>query len=237
MFRLKYLAFIVAILITTPQFAQQYRESNTQNGSNTSQDLQNYTTRANFYNQQNTNGTPYLNEQFESGSLINENTVVATNVFLRYNAVHDEFQIKQTPNESDERIQAVRKSPEVYVKIGDDIFTYVEPGSGVGGYYSVLVEGKKLNLYKKYSKKFVEGQKSVNMMTGNVPNRLVNESNYYLVNSKGEFKTFPNSRNGKFEAIAGDKRNELRRYASANNLNINREDDLIKLIEHFNKGI
>jgi hypothetical protein len=233
MLRLKSIALFTAILITTPQFAQQYQESNTQNGSNVSRDLQNFTTRANQYNSQNTTGTPYLNEEFETGSLINENVVVASNVLLRYNAVHDEFQIKQSPNERDDRVQAVRKAPEVYVKIGDNIFTYVIPGNGVGGYYNVLFEGKKLNLYKKYSKKFIEGQKSVNMMTGDVPNRLVNESSYFIVNSKGEFTELPNSRNRKFQAIAGDNRNELRKYAGTNNLNINREEDLIQLVEYY----
>lgn len=236
MLKLKSIALFTAILLTTPQFAQQYQENNSQNGSNASLDLQNFTTRANQYNSQNTNGTPYLNEHFEGGSLINENTVVASNVYLRYNAVHDEFQIKQTPNERDDRVQAVRKAPEVYVKMGDNIFTYVVPGDGVGGYYNVLFEGKKINLYKKYTKKFVEGQKSVNMMTGNVPNRLVNESAYYIVNSKGEFTELPNSRNRKFQAIAGDKRNELRKYASANNLNINREEDLVILVEYYNNS-
>jgi hypothetical protein len=234
MLRLKSIALFTAILITAPQFAQQYQESNTQNGSNVSRELQDFTTRANQYNSQNTTGSPYLNEEFESGSLINENAVVASNVYLRYNAVHDEFQIKQSPNERDDRVQAIIKAPEVYVKIGDDIFTYVTPGDGVGGYYNILFEGKKINLYKKYSKKFVEGQKSVNMMTGNVPNRLVNESAYYIVNNKGEFTELPNSRNRKFQAIAGDKRNDLRKYAGANNLNINREEDLIRLVEYYN---
>lgn len=236
MLKLKSIAVITAILLTTPQFAQQYQEHNSQNGSNASPDLQNFTTRANQYNSQNTNGTPYLNEEFESGCLINSNAVVASNVHLRYNAVHDEFQIKQTPNESDDRIQAVRKAPDIYVKIGDDIFTYVIPGNGVGGYYNVLFEGNEITLYKKYSKKFVEGQKSVNMMTGNIPNRLINESTFYIINSKGEFSELTGSKNKKFKAIAGDKRNELKKYASANNLNINKVEDLIDLIEYYNNS-
>ena len=230
------IALLISILFTTPQFAQQYTENNSQNNAGISQDIQNYTTRANQYNQQNTNGTPYHNDQFENGSLINGNIIVASNVYLRYNAVHDEFQIKQTPNVSDDRIQAVRKSPEVFVKLGNELFTYVVPGNGVGGYYSVLVEGKKINLYKKFAKKFVEGRKSVNMMTGDVPNRLVNESSYFIVTSKGEFTKLPKRKNRKFQVIGGDKSNDLRKYANAKNLNINREEDLIKLVEYYNNS-
>lgn len=236
MFKIHSLLLLTVLFFTTNQFAQEYSENNTQNDSSVGQDIQNFTTRANKYNQQNTTGTPYLNEEFENGSLLSENNVVFSSVFLRYNVVHDEFQLKQLANQSDEQVQAVRKSPDIYVKISDDIYTYVIPGNGVGGYYNILFEGNKLNLYKKSSKKFVEGQKSVNMMTGNVPNRLVDESNYFIVNSKGEFTELPNSKNKKFETIAGDQKNELKKIAKSKGLNINKEEDLIELIAYFNKN-
>ncbi len=237
MFRISSIAFLSVLLFSSPQYAQQYTESNSQNDTNLSQDIQNYTTRATRFVQENTNGTPYLNQNFETGSLLNESTVLVSNVVLRYNALHDEFQVKQSVSESDERLQAVRKTSELFVKMGDDIYTYLLPVNGAGGYYNILFEGNKINLYKKDSKKFVEGAKSVNMMTGDHPNRLVDESSYFIIIDDGELVELTGSRNRKLQAIAGKKRNELRKYVKENNLNVNREEDLIQAVNYFNGNI
>lgn len=236
MLRTTFFTLITVLLISTPKFAQQYTENLNQNNTNISQDLENFTSRATRYNQENTNGSPFLKEGFETGSILNENSVLVSNVLLRYNAFHDEFQVKQSLKESDDKIKAVRKSTDLLMKIGDDVYAYFLPSEGIGGYFKILVEGKKKNLLKKSSKKFIEGAQSVNMMTGNHPNRLIDESSYYVVDNNGEIIELPNSKNKKFETIAGDKRNELKKHAKSNNLNVNKEEDLIKLVEYYNQN-
>lgn len=227
---------LTVLLISSPLFAQQYTENENQNNTSTSQKLEDYTSRATRYVEDNTNGSPFLKESFEIGSILNEGGVVVSNVSLRYNAFHDEFQVKQNINDSDDQIQAVRKSTDLFIKTGDDVYTYLLPSDGVGGYYNILVEGKKAQLFKKSSKKFIEGVQSVNMMTGNHPNRLVDESSYYIVNSNGEITELQKSKNKKLQAIAGDKRNELKKYAKSSNLNANKEEDLIKLVKYYNQN-
>ncbi|MEX0995720.1 MAG: hypothetical protein WDZ45_01575 [Flavobacteriaceae bacterium] len=230
------LYLFTALLITTPLFAQQYTENENQNNTSSTQNLENYTSRATRYVDENTNGSPFLKESFEIGSILNESGVLVSNVLLRYNAFHDEFQVKQNINDGDDKIQAVRKSTDFFIKTGDEIYTYLLPSDGIGGYYNILVEGDKVNLFKKSSKKFIEGVQSVNMMTGNHPNRLIDESSYYVVNSKGEVTELPNSKNKRLQAIAGDKRNELKKYAKSKDLNPKKEEDLIKLVEYFNQN-
>lgn len=236
MFRISLIAFVSFLLFSSPQFAQQYTENNSQNDTNLSQDLQNYTTRATRFVQENTNGTPYLNENFEAGSLLNESNVLVSNVVLRYNALYDEFQVKKSLNDSEDNAQAVRKTSEIFIKMGGNIYTYLLPVNGAGGYYNILFEGTQINLYKKDSKKFVEGAKSVNMMTGDHPNRLVDESSYFIILNDGELVELTGSRNRKLQAIAGEKRNELRKYVKENKLNVNREEDLIQAVTYFNKN-
>lgn len=236
MLRTTLFTLITVLLLSTPQFAQQYTENINQNSPNTSQELENFTSRATRYAQENTTGTPFLKEDFETGSILNENSVLVSNVFLRYNAFHDEFQVKQNLNESDDKIQAVRKSTDLLIKMGDEVYTYLLPTDGIGGYFNIVVEGEKKNLFRKYTKKFIEGAQSVNMMTGNHPNRLIDSNSFYVVDSKGKVTELPNSKNKKFQAIAGDKRNELKKYAKSSNLNVNKEEDLIKLVEYYNQN-
>lgn len=230
MFKLTTLALASFLLLTSQQYAQQYT------ASNSTQDLENYTTRATQFVQENTNGSPFLNEAFESGSILNDSNVLIPNVVLRYNALHDEFQIKESLNQSEESIQAIRKTSELFVKMGSNLYTYLLPVNGAGGYYSVLFEGHKISLYKKDSKNFVEGAQSVNMMTGNHPNRLVDRSAYFIIIDNGELVELTGSRNRKLKAIAGEKRNALKKYVKNNSLNIKKEEDLIQTVNYFNEN-
>jgi len=236
MFKISSIALFTVLLLSTPQYAQQYTENNTPNNTNVSQELQNYTTRATRFVHENTNGTPYLNQNFESGSILNDDKVLVPNLMLRYNALHDEFQVKKSMIDNDENIQAVRKTSEIYVQMGDAVYTYLLPVNGAGGYYNILFEGNKIDLFRKDSKKFVEGAKSVNMMTGDHPNRLIDESSYFIVVNDGELVQLTGSRNRKIQAIAGNNRSEVRRYVKDNGLNVNREDDLIKVVKYVNEN-
>jgi len=230
------LTLIALVLLSTTQYAQQYTENFDQNDANNSQELENFTSRATRYVQENTLGSPFLKESFEIGSILNKEGALVSNVLLRYNAFHDEFQVKQNFNTSDNDLQAVRKSNDFYLKVGEEVYIYILPANGIGGYFNILFEGEKKSLLKKNSKKFIEGTKSVNMMTGNHPNRLVDESTFYIVSSKGELSELPKSKNKKLQAIAGDKRNELKKYAKSSNLNANKEEDLIKLVAYYNQN-
>lgn len=226
--------FSLILLIFTftinPFFAQEYSE-------NTSEEILNYTTSAKKINLENTKGTPYENEEFVLGSILSENNTLISNVYLRYNAYQDEFQIKQNPNASDDNVQAIKKSTDFYVKMGDEIFTYKLPQDGFGGYYNILEEGDKVDLLKKISKKFVEGQNSVTMMTGNHPNRLIDESSFVVVKNDGKIEEVTGSKNKIIEAIAGDDKNELKKLVKAEKLNVKKEEDLIKAVNYYNEAL
>lgn len=236
MFKILSFTFVSFLLLSSPHYAQQYSENNSENIANLSQELENYTTRAKRHVSENTNGSPFLNESFIMGSLLNQDNILVTGVALRYNAFHDEFQVKKSMGESDENVEAIRKTSEIYIQMGDAMYAYLLSVNGTSGYFNILFEGKNINLYKKNSKKFVEGAKSVNMMTGNHPNRLVDETAYFIVVDNGELLELTGSRNAKVQAIARNNRNEVRKYVKDNGINVNREDDLIKLVKFVNKN-
>ncbi len=226
--------FSLILLIFTftinPLFAQEYSE-------NTSEEILNYTTIAKKVNLENTKGSPYENEEFVLGSILSENNTLISNVYLRYNAYQDEFQIKQNPNASDDNVQAIKKSTDFYVKMGDEIFTYKLPQDGYGGYYNIVAEGNKIDLLKKISKKFIEGQNSVTKMTGNHPNRLIDESSFVVIKNDGKIEELTGSKNKIIEAIAGDDKNELKKHTKAEKLNVKKEEDLIKAVNYYNEAL
>ncbi len=223
------LSLIVFTLTITPLFAQQYTE-------NTNEEIQNYTIRAKSINLDNTKGSPFENDEFVLGSILSDNSTLISNVYLRYNAHQDEFQIKPTLNVPDMNVQAIKKSTDFFIKMGDEIYTYKLPQDGFGGYYQILVEGNNVDLLKKISKKFIEGQNSVTMMTGNHPNRLIDESSY-VVSKDNKIIEVTGSKNKILEAIAGDQKNELKKYTKSEKLNVKKEEDLIKVVNYYNENL
>lgn len=223
------LSLIVTTLTISPIFAQQYTE-------NTNEEIQNYTIRAKSINLENTKGSPFENDEFILGSILSDNSTLISNVYLRYNAHQDEFQIKPTPNAPDVNVQAIKKSTDFFIKMGDVIYTYKLPQDGFGGYYQILVEGNNVDLLKKISKKFIEGQNSVTMMTGNHPNRLIDESSY-VVSKDNKIIEVTGSKNKILEAIAGDQKNELKKHTKSEKLNVKKEEDLIKAVNYYNENL
>jgi len=229
------LLLVVSILIFGSTNAQQYSENNSQNSEKSSVTIEEYLTSAKKITQE-FKGSPFINETFVAGALLNNNEVLISNIFLRYNAFQDEFQVKKSMNAAETNLEAIRKTQDVYIKIANDIYTYKIPDAtqGIGGYYQNLLEGNTFDLFKKNSKKFIEGADSVNKMTGNHAARIVDESFYYLVNSDGKFMEIPSSKRKRIDAIGGSKTNELKKFIKNNKLNINKEEDLIKIISHIN---
>jgi len=231
----QFIFFVLFLLVFTSGISQQYSENNSETLKQQSTNIQDFVTTAKKV-PDNIKGTPFQNDDFQPGSILNDNQVLISSIVLRYNAFQDEFQIKKSVNESNDNIQALLKKTNVYIKVSNDIYAFKTPVPNeiAGGYYQILVEGNNLDLYKKNSKKYIEGAESVNMMTGNHASRLVDESFYFVVNSTGKFVELPSSKNKKIETIAGSQKNELKKYIKSAKLNIKNEEDLIKAIEFFN---
>lgn len=226
---------VVSILTFGTTLAQQYSENNTQLSEKSPVTIEEYLTPAKKITQD-FKGSPFANETFVSGALLSNNGVLISNIFLRYNAYQDEFQVKKLMNAAETNLEAIRKTQDVYIKIANDIYSYKIPDAtqGIGGYYQILLEGNTFDLFKKNSKKYIEGADSVNKMTGNHAARIVDESFYYLVNSEGKFMELPSSKSKKIDAIGGENKNNLKKFIKTNKLNIKKEEDLIKIISHIN---
>jgi len=176
-------------------------------------------------------GTPYNNPSYLSGNVYRNNELLATDVALRYNAIADEMEIKESLTTDDEEAKVLTKSSDIFVKIENDIFVFAPYQGGVegGGYFEVLFEGKKVDLFKKHVKSFKKGQKATSSITRDVPAKFIDKPIYYLVMKNGKFYELPTSRNKKIK-VFGEHQNIVKQYVQENQLDLNDEQDLKRVV-------
>lgn len=179
-------------------------------------------------------GTPYNNDSFLLGNVYQNKELLATNVALRYNAVADEMEIKESLTSSDDDARVLTKSPEIFVKILQDIYIFAPYKGGVegGGYFHVLHEGNKIDLYKKLKKDFTPEKKATTSITRDVPAKFSDDITYYLASKDGKFFELPKSR-GKKLKVFGKNKNDIKKYAQDKRLDINQEKDLLKIVKYY----
>ena len=179
-------------------------------------------------------GTPYNNPSYLPGNVYKDDKLLATNVGLRYNAIADEIEIKESISTSNEEAKVLTKSDDVYVKIVDDIFVFVPYQGGVenGGYFQVLFEGNQIQLYKKLEKKFTPEKKAKSTLLQDTPAKFTNRPEYYIVTRIGKFYVLPKSKNKKLK-VFGSNKDMMKEYVIENKLDLNDEKDLMKAIKYY----
>ncbi|MAN58548.1 MAG: hypothetical protein CMC08_01780 [Flavobacteriaceae bacterium] len=180
-------------------------------------------------------GSPYADPIFQKGNVFKNGKLLASNVGLRYNALRDEMELKQI-NSSDMQTKVLVRAEDIYVRIGNDTFVFL-PNTGednIGGYFMVLHEGSKMNVYKKLKKEFIEGKKSINTMTRDVPPSYKDDEVLFVSYADGSLEEVPGSRNKKLSLFNSGKK-ELKQHIRDNRLNINKEYNFLKLVKHYNE--
>lgn len=173
----------------------------------------------------------YANSNFVLGKIFQEDKLIKDDVPMRYNAFADEIEIKK--NTSDERFSALIKDPNIFVKIFKDIYVFVpyEGSNEKGGYFNVLSDGKTYDLYKKTTAIFREPQKARTNYEKDSPPTFVKTTTYYLVQD-GTFLEMPSSKS-KVLKMMDKKGDEIKSYIKQNNIDIDKEADMIKLVSYF----
>jgi len=173
----------------------------------------------------------YANPNFVQGKIFQEDQLLKDDVPMRYNAFADEIEIKKNP--SDENYGALIKSPDIFVKMFRDIYVFVpyEGSNEKGGYFNVLSDGKTYDLYKKTKAIFREPQKAQTSYQRDSPPSFPKTVTYYLVQN-GTFLEMPSSQS-KILKMMDRKKSEMKKYIKDNNIDLDKEADLIKTISYF----
>jgi len=180
-------------------------------------------------------GSPYADKNFIAGEIYHSNKLIAEYVPLRYNALADEMEFKNSFEMPDNKSSALMKSPDIDVKVGNKIYLFVPYHGGVekGGYFEVLIKDNKYDLFKKYNKKYFPEQKATTSMTKDHPAKFTDNNVYYLVSDSGNFFELP-SKSRNFSKIFLNKEKEIEDYIKRKNLDIKNEKHLIEIVYYFN---
>ena len=186
----------------------------------------------------NLKGSPYINEEFVTGNLYNGQEVVAKNIYLRYNAYSDEIEIKRSKHSSDNDYGALLREPEVFVKISDKLYVLIpyEKSNEEGHYFEILSEGKAFDLYKKTDVEYSPPKEAKTSYDRNKPAEFKQFHSYYLVGKNGSFYELPNSKT-KIIKLMSKEEKSVKDYVNKNKLDLNKENDLIKLVTYLNSVI
>ena len=181
-------------------------------------------------------GSPYANKTFQQGNVYKKGKLVAANVALRYNVTRDEIEVKGAIVTSNSEARVLKADPDIYVRVLNDVYVYVSQSGteGVKGYFNVVYEGEQFHLYKKMKKQFIEGKKAVNSVSRDIPPTYKDRENLFLVNTTNNtFIELAGSRNKKLKAFPSHNK-ELKKFIKEENLNINKEYSLKKLVAYYN---
>lgn len=179
-------------------------------------------------------GSPYNNPNYLLGNVYKNDSLWATNIALRYNAMADEMEIKESLTTDNSEAKVLTKSPDVYVKIMNDIYIFAPYKGGIegGGYFHVLFEGDKIGLFKKPSKKFTPEKKATTSITRDLPASFKDKPVYYIVDKNGKYFELPPSKSKKLK-VFGNNKDKIKKFVSSNRLDLNDEKDLIRVIKHY----
>jgi hypothetical protein len=184
----------------------------------------------------NITGSPYEENYFQPGFIYSNNELTASNIPMRYNIFADEIEINTSQDPNQQNINVLSKSPDIFVKIGADIFVYVEnlSAQGQSGYFKVVHEGEHFDLYKKSRVNYVEKRFAETSYQQDQPARFDRTDTFYLVSNRGVFYELPNNRR-RFAAVFKEHHKEIDSYVRSNRLDIRNENDLKKIVKYFNE--
>jgi hypothetical protein len=175
-------------------------------------------------------GTPYLNSEYENGTILSDAGILYKNVPLRYDCFNDilEFRRDNKTYCADPK-ESVKKA-----EFGGKVFVYktFEKEGGTGNSYFEEVVTGKAALYARYSVNFHEAVPT-DGFTDARPAQFgdLMETWYIGIDSLPARKIVNNK---KFVEIFGNKKNEVEAYISKQKLSVKKKDDLKKIVTYYN---
>ncbi len=126
-------------------------------------------------------GSPYLDEDFREGTAT-VNGKKLQNIFLRYNVLEENIEIKTQPGE--EAVYMLPDKEQVLYIIGSDSIKYnqiIHEGKVISGYFVNSFTGEKYKLLKKPEISFAEAVKAKTGYEKDKPAKMNITEKYYLL--------------------------------------------------------
>jgi hypothetical protein len=179
-------------------------------------------------------GSPYLFRDFIIGEAISTDNTRYINANFRYNMYTDQIEYE--------------KYGEVYILnnpgdfeyfiLGDHILCYrlfsTPDGLLKKGYFQLLNKGEDAVLFKKKNVRFVP-PKEAEAYAPASPAKFMSASDSYYISFQGRPLVMLNLKKKEFLTVFPEKSNEIEKYIANEKLSIRKEEDLLKLVEFYNK--
>lgn len=181
-------------------------------------------------------GSPYLDgNEFSKGYMVKDGKSIP-NIDLRYNAYKDNIEIRI----SEDKIYATNPNNENDFIIKGRLFTrvnYVNNDQPTEGYMECLSCTGEVRLYKRHYKKFEEAKQARTGYDKSTPPRFISREDYYLMLPGMENAEELERSNKKIQDQFGSLSKEMTQLIKQEKLKLNKEEDLIRFIEFYNKAI
>lgn len=199
------LILLLFIISTTSIFAQGLRNSNLRNVSNsflTSKLVEKQWNPTEFI------GSPYYDQQYKLGKIYYQDSLVLSDILLRYNVMKENIEITGRVGGESETIFS---KPGISFDYGDEHFQLMfNPITGMKQYFRKVYDGPIFKVFLKPLKEFKEGQKAVTHLTRDIlPTYLTRDTYYYQLGKS--FVEITTNRRG-VRKIFPDHRNEIKEY-------------------------
>jgi hypothetical protein len=175
-------------------------------------------------------GTPYLNSEYETGTILSDAGILYENVPLRYDCFNDILEFKR----DSKTYYADPKESVKKAEFGGKVFVYKafeKEGDTDKSYFEEVVTGKAA-LYTRYSVNFHEA-----VPTDGFTDARPAQFGDLMETSYISIDTFPAKKilnNKKLVEILSDKKNEVEAFISKQKLSVKKKDDLKKIVTYYN---
>ena len=181
--------------------------------------------------QENIDGSPYLNDEFISGSVYTVQKIQYNEIPLRYNIYNNNIEFKTASDEIQELT-----NPEIIEKVvmGDIQMVYspyLMANKNNNGFFIVLEEGK-VSLLAKPEIQFVPATQPAGYKDAEPPKFIKKSDEYYLRIGTGQAILISNKKD--MIATFPDNQDKIENFVSKNKTKTNKPESLKELVKYYN---
>lgn len=172
-------------------------------------------------------GTPYMNDDFLPAMLYPDEKLY----LARYNAAYDEIEVQL----AEDKILVLDNARRDYTMVFQDsdltYTTLYNQGEKMPGYYVELASMDNISVYKKQTKRFVEGRKATDNFSKNQNAYFTDVSEAFFIRLKedGPIEEMPTKRK-KFAKLFGPKEDAIDDYIKDNDIDLEKESGIKKIV-------
>jgi len=179
-------------------------------------------------------GSPYENNQYQPGKIIDEKYHKSTNMFLRYNIYGDEIEIKKSLNS---KAKALLKKHDISCVIKGIPYKFLtfknSANREIDGYLKLLYKGTKYSLYERLTSRFTPKQEAENSFT-QATQAFFDTSISYYIEHNGSITFFPNKKKYLIKKYLTLSKG-IKSYIKKHHTRLKEKNDMIGLVIFLNK--